>query len=228
MQTLRFNPFNQIHKGLRALLYDTALLLQHTDFTRAEEKERITDRMHFLIEAFAFHAHTEDHRIFPMITGFAPELVDDFESQHQTDEQLSLGLQECVNTLAEANSPSQNVWAGNELLQAFNSFLAFNVEHMKKEETMINAVLWQHYNDEQLLFRVREIGGSIPIEENMLISAWMLKGLAVHEIIPWYKGIEKAAPPVVFEKFRQLAERTLAPSRWSKIREALQDTEQVL
>ena len=222
MQPLRFNPFNQIHKGLRALLYDTALLLQHTDFTKKEEKERITDRIGFLIAAFAFHAHTEDHRIFPMIAGFAPGLVADFETQHQTDEQLSDELQERVNALAEADSPSQNSWTGNELLQAFNSFLAFNVEHMKKEETLINAVLWQHFSDEQLLQKVREIGSSIPMDENMLISAWMLKGLAVHEIITWYKGMEKVAPPIVVENFRQLAEKTLIPARWSRVKEALQ------
>lgn len=32
MQELRFNPFEQINKGLRALLYHTALTLQHTNF----------------------------------------------------------------------------------------------------------------------------------------------------------------------------------------------------
>jgi len=222
MQTLRFNPFNQIHKGLRALLYDTAVLLQHTDFTKEEEIKKVTERVHFVNELFATHAHIEDHQVFPMITEFAPEIVADFESQHQTDHELSEGLGKCLTLFTETNSPEQNLWAGNELLQAFNSFLAFNVEHMKKEETIINAVLWQHYSDAQLLQKVQQISASMPIEENMMHSTWMLKGLAVPEIITWYKGIQQSAPRPVFENFCRLAEKTLTPSRWDRVKEALE------
>ena len=35
----RFNIFNQIHKALRAMLYDTSLTLQQTYFGDAEEAE---------------------------------------------------------------------------------------------------------------------------------------------------------------------------------------------
>ena len=34
---MRFNPFRQIHQGLRALLYDTALCIQHTHFENPDE-----------------------------------------------------------------------------------------------------------------------------------------------------------------------------------------------
>ena len=35
----RFNVFNQIHKGLRAMLYDTALTLQQTHFDDAGQAD---------------------------------------------------------------------------------------------------------------------------------------------------------------------------------------------
>ncbi|HVS96207.1 MAG TPA: hemerythrin domain-containing protein [Puia sp.] len=222
MHTLRFNPFGQIHKGLRALLYDTAIMIQQTDFTRQEEIGKVTERVRFVNEAFAFHADTEDHRIFPKIAGIAPEVVADFESQHQTDHELSGQLDRCLSLFVSSNSSEQNAIAGNELLQAFNSFLAFNVEHMKKEETVINAILWKHFSDADLLQIVREIAASVPMDENMKISAWMLKGMASPEIVAWYKGIQQTAPAFVFEKFCQLASRTLAPPRWNKVWESLQ------
>lgn len=224
MQTLRFNPFNQIHKGLRALLYDTAVLIQHTDFTKEAEIKKVKERVQLVNELFEAHANIEDNQIFPMITKFAPDVVEDFESQHKTDHELSEGLQKCLALFTETNSVEQNLWAGNELLQAFNSFLAFNVEHMKQEETVINKVLWQHYPDAQLLEKVREIGSSLPPDENMLHSTWMLKGLAVHEIITWYEAIRQMAPPPVYESFCQLAETTLTHSRWKTVEEALQAT----
>ena len=41
---MRVNIFNQIHKGLRALLYDTSILLQQTDFSNEEEMETAVKR----------------------------------------------------------------------------------------------------------------------------------------------------------------------------------------
>jgi hypothetical protein len=222
MQTLRFNPFNQIHKGLRALLYDTALLIQHTDFTKEQEITKVTDRVRLVNEVFAKHAHVEDNYVFPMITQFAPEIVADFEGQHQTDHELSAGLEKCLGLFAETNTIEQNLRAGNELLQAFNSFLAFNVEHMKKEETIVNGVLWQHYGDDQLLQTVRQISASMSPQESVAHCTWMLKGLAVQEIVTWYRGIQQSAPPSVFDSFCQLAEKTLTPARWGHVRKSLE------
>ena len=225
MQTLRFNPFNQIHKGLRALLYDTALLIQHADFTRADDKRKVSDRIELVGQLFDSHAHVEDSLVFPMIAGFAPDVVDDFESQHRTDHELTVALHECLGQFSDSNSPEQDRWAGNELLQAFNSFLAFNVEHMKKEETTINGVLWQHYSDAQLMQKMQQIAASMPPEKHLTFAAWMLRGIAVHELIAWFKGMQQSAPPPVFEKFCQLAEKTLTQARWDRVREAVQLTQ---
>lgn len=222
MQTLRFNPFNQVHKGLRALLYDTALLVQHTDFTNKEETGRTAARVRFVNELFAHHAHVEDNLVFPMIASHAPGIVADFESQHQTDHELSANLEICLSRFGETNSPEQDVAVGNELLQSFNSFLAFNVEHMKKEETVVNAVLWKHYSDAQLIAKTQEISASLSMEEKLVHSAWMLKGSAVHEIVAWYRGIQKGAPPFVFENFCRLAESTLSPARWDRVKANLE------
>ena len=35
----RYNIFNQVHKGLRALLYETIIKLQQTDFTDTEDAD---------------------------------------------------------------------------------------------------------------------------------------------------------------------------------------------
>ncbi|HEV7331031.1 MAG TPA: hemerythrin domain-containing protein [Flavisolibacter sp.] len=223
MQSLRFNPFSQVHKGLRALLYDTAILIQHTNFSVEEEIIEAVERVKLVNTLFDHHAHVEDSQIFPMIKTYAPEIVDDFEAQHQIDHELSKGLEKCIHLFTETNTPSQNLWAGNELLQHFNAFLAFNVEHMKKEETIVNACLWRYFTDEELLNKVREISASIPPDQNRHFVYWMLKGMATHEIINWYNEIKLAAPPPVFQFFCDLAETALSEKKWSQIKEALQE-----
>jgi hypothetical protein len=223
MQLLRFNPFGQVHKGLRALLYDTAMLLQHTNFAVEEEISVAVDRVKLVSRLFEHHAHIEDSRIFPMIEEYAPQVVDDFEAQHQTDHALSLDLEKCVALFTETNTAGQNRFAGNELLQSFNAFLAFNVEHMKKEETIVNECLWLYHTDKELLQKVQEISASIPPEENQHFVYWMLKGMATHEIIEWYNIVKKSAPPPVFDFFCNLAETALPGRRWECVRDALQE-----
>jgi hemerythrin-like domain-containing protein len=223
MQTLRFNPFGQVHKGLRALLYDTALQLQHTNFTVAEEIEQAVERVRLVNTLFEHHAHVEDNQIFPMIEDYAPEVVANFEAQHHKDHELSEALERCVRLFNETNTAEQNGWAGNELQQSFNAFLAFNVEHMKQEETVINKCLWRYFSDEELLKKVQEISASIPPEQNRHFIYWMLKGMATHEIIHWYNAVKNATPPPVFHFFCELAEAALPAKKWNAVQDALQE-----
>lgn len=223
MTSLRFNPFNQAHKGLRALLYDTALLLQHTNFTVEKEIDTAVERVKLVIALFAHHAEIEDSQVFPMIEEQAPSVVDDFESQHQQDHALSVELQKCLAHFTETNTTVQNQAAGHSLLQSFNSFLAFNVEHMKKEETIVNDCLWRYYSDEQLQKKVQEIAAATPPAQSKPFLFWVLKGLATHEIIDWYNVIKHAAPSPAFAFFCNLAEEALPEKQWDKIKEALQE-----
>ena len=45
MHLQRFNIFNQIHKALRALLFDTSLMTQRTDYTSRRETELTISRI---------------------------------------------------------------------------------------------------------------------------------------------------------------------------------------
>lgn len=222
MQRLRFNPFGQVHKGLRTLLYDTALLLQHTDFSNEKEIYAAIDRVKLVARLFEHHAHIEDSQVFPMIGNTAPEIVADFEAQHQTDHELSQQLEKCIALFTETNTPEQNRYAGNELSQSFHAFLAFNVEHMRKEETIVNECLWRHYTDKDLQRKVQEIAASVPPGENQHFSYWMLKGMATQEIVDWFSTIKQTAPPPVYAFFCSLAGTALSQAEWKRVQEGME------
>lgn len=223
MQALRFNTFGQIHKGLRALLYDTALMIQHTNFTRDDETRAVVERVGLVERLFESHAHIEDSEIFPMVASHAPEVVADFEAQHDEDHRLSEDLKRQLEKFVETNSAEQNQAYGWELMQQFNAFLAFNVEHMRKEETIVNDLLWQHYSDAELLGKVESISASIPPEKNVHYAEWMLRGMAVHEITCWLSNVRHHAPPPVFDMLIGIAESVLPADRWSAVRDGLME-----
>ena len=72
----RFNIFNQIHKALRAMLYDTSLNLQQTYFADADEAGAAVEKVNQVIDIFEEHAASEDHFVFPAIDKYEPSLAD--------------------------------------------------------------------------------------------------------------------------------------------------------
>ena len=52
----RYNIFNQVHKGLRELLYQTASRLQQTDFSTHQEREAILEQVNIVVDLFDKHA----------------------------------------------------------------------------------------------------------------------------------------------------------------------------
>ncbi|MDZ7648289.1 MAG: hypothetical protein U5K54_14510 [Cytophagales bacterium] len=52
MNTLRHNSFNQVHKGLRAQLYEAALKIQQTDMSQAEAAAPVIEQIEEVLFLF--------------------------------------------------------------------------------------------------------------------------------------------------------------------------------
>lgn len=222
MEQVRFNPFNQVHKGLRAMLYHTAFCIQHTDFTDNEATNETIAKVKQVIELFEEHAHTEDTMVFPLLKDFAPQLVTEFEQQHVRDHELGNELEQAVNGVEAANQAAQRIHAGFRLQQAFAEFTAFNLSHMNQEETIVKGALWERFTDEELWAMTHKIVATIPQEKNIRFSYWMLKGLSMTEIILWYKGMKADAPSFVFEQMMGLAESALSEEKYNALQIAVE------
>lgn len=218
---IRYNPFNQIHKGLRALLYDTAIKLQHTDFKDESAAASCFDRINTVLWLFDSHADIEDNMVFPLVKKVAHQVVKDFEKEHDTDHQLGNDLRNALQSYYFANDEDAKFKTGTNVLIAFNEFIAFNLSHMNREETIINTLLWENYSDEELMGVTKAIVAKIPQNKNELYSRWMLKGIGMHEIIDWAKSIKATAPQFVFEQFCFMAEEELPFEKWIVLKTVL-------
>jgi len=221
MEKLRFNPFNQIHKGLRALLYHTSLQLQQCDFINEVQTREALAQVNEVIELFEEHAEVEDGKLFPLIQGYAPEIVADFEQQHDTDHELAVSLQNALQDVKKAETYKEKLKAGHALCLAFQEFTAFNIKHMNAEEIVVNDVLWRFYSDEELIQRQKEIASQVDPRLNNRYAYWMLKGLALHEIINWFTIVQQSAPAPVWENLKQVARTALSPTALFEIENAI-------
>lgn len=213
----RYNSFNQIHKALRALLYDTALHLQQTWFADANAAEPALQKIEIVLNSFDSHAHHEDHFILPAVELYNKELVDEFEKEHVTDLALSNRLRHLLNIYRYAVSGEEKLEAGSAISKAFVEFMVFNLQHMAKEEILINQVLWEHYTDQQIMDIQQKLVATIPPQELAVASKWMFRGINDMEAVYWLMGVRATAPPVVFQSLVQTGEKELPAERWNRI-----------
>lgn len=213
----RYNGFTMIHKALRAMLYDSALTLQQTQFADDKEAETALSKIEDVLFLFEGHAHHEDHFILPLIAAYEPSLVDEFESEHVTDLKLSNDLKNLINIFRNANFSEEKIAAGSALTKSFVEFMVFNLNHMAKEEVLINQALWKHYGDEQLIAGNRKLVASVKPEEMAIASKWMLRGVNYTDAIGWLSGIKAGAPSFVFDSFMQLASKEMKPEIFARV-----------
>jgi hypothetical protein len=223
MKTLRFNIFNKIHKGLRVLLYNTAISIQHTAFLQPDQAREAFDKVEKTLWMFDSHAHTEDELLFPLLQTFAPDIVMDFEQQHQRDHELAESLRLIIHSYAFATDAAAKLKCGVLLQQAFDEFTAFNLQHMNREETIINEALWQHYADQDIAAIEKTIVASLTPEQSEFSANWMMRGLNNAEIADWLKKVQAGAPEMVFNGLCAVAARELPIERWITIRESMDE-----
>lgn len=221
MSEKRYNVFNQIHKGLRGLLYDTALAIQQTDFSQDSAASAI-EKVNLVVDLFDEHAHHEDTYLLPIVLKHNAPLVEDFEKDHEIDHKLSESLREQTVAWSKATTKAERIAIGQSLFYAFNEFIAFNLYHMNKEENVLLYTLWQHYTDAELLAVQRTIVESIKPEILMIESKWMMRSLNNTEIIEWLTGIKNGAPAEVYEMYTRLAQQELDTDRWTAVATSLE------
>ena len=220
---MRYNIFNQIHKALRALLYDTALGIQQTDFVDAAEAEQTLSKLQQLIALFDKHAYHEDNYVLPAIQQFEPSLKEAFEQEHVQDHALGQRLTRLMNAYEHAVSTAERTEVGLAIHAAYVDFMVFNLNHMAKEENLINAALWKHYTDAQIQNLNNIIVSNIPQEEAAFSSVWMIKSLNNQEIIGWLKQVRSNAPEPAFRALFNIASSELSAQRWGIIQEVLME-----
>ena len=217
----RNNPFNLIHKALRNMLYDAALTLQQTDFTAANDAATALEKIETVIHVFEKHATHEDHFVLPVIEKYDAALVQSFENEHEKDMQLGNMLKNLINIYRNVLFEEEKLHAGSALNKAFTDFLVFNLEHMCKEEMLINPVLWKHFTDEQIVGINAQIAANIAPEEMMQMAAWIIKSVSLREAVNWLSGIKANAPVFVFESLMIIAEKNLPAHAFNTVKKSL-------
>lgn len=217
----RFNIYQSVHKGLRAFMSDTLCRVGRTDYTDPVERQECADALRSLLRLCHEHLGHENHFIHVAMERRCPGSSVQGTDEHVGHEAAIARLHAALDHALQAH-PSAQALAWQQLYQSLSLFVAENHEHMVLEERDHNAVLWQHFSDEELIEIHDALIATIPAVEMAIHLQWMLPQLSHPERVAMLGGMRQGMPAEVFAAQLQVVQPLLDARSWLKLAAALE------
>lgn len=217
-QEQRYNIFKRTHKGLRGMLFDAGAKIQQTDFSKSKQANATIDSIKQSTRSFLYHLSKEDTIVFHSIVLHAPYIVAMMEQSNVKDESIARSIDKKIEEYNELNSKKEKILFGHQLQAMFFEFTAAVLQHMNKEETVINELLWSNYTDRQLIAMEVEMMKQATSSDCTWYTGKIMKELSNREILLWVDSIKDHASPFLLKKLISTARIALPIDRWQMIR----------
>src|SRR5215468_4762522 len=119
----RPNYFNNVHKAVRAGLFETSLQVARTDFHDPEAAAAASRNVVELMDFLDDHAGHEQAFVFPELASLAPALATDLEAEHIKMEQLQTKVRALAHRVHRSSSKDREE-SGLQLARALALLVA--------------------------------------------------------------------------------------------------------
>lgn len=219
----RFNVLNQIHKGLNALLGETALLVQQTDYKNVEKTEQLFDQLKETIEILFIQHEQETNYFFTYLINPEPITTKLFIEEHKKINSLCDKLKRLMIIVEHVEGNSEKMQAGTAIKQTYFELFAFTLSHLAKEKEIFSEILWKHYNDYDLKSVVRDIYNQMDPHQLKKRFRWMVIETNSTDIIHWLKEVKLDPKKNRIDVLLQLIDHELPYYKKKEIMEELID-----
>ena len=217
-QEQRYNIFRRTHKGLRSMLFDAGAKIQQTDFSKSKQANAAIEAIKQSTRSFLYHLSKEDKIIYHSVVLYAPYIVAMIEQTNSKDQVLAESIDKIIDQQGELDTKKEMIDFGHKLQAAFFEFTAAVLQHLNKEETVINEILWSNYSDTQLVGMEVEIMKQAASSDYNWYTGKILRVLSNREILLWVDIIKEHASPFMLKKLISTARIVLPIDRWQMIR----------
>lgn len=217
-QVHRYNIFKRTHKGLRSMLFNAGAKIQHTDFTKQRQAAYTINSIKQTTLSFTYHINKEDSIVYHAVALEAPYIIAMIEKTNKKDVALAQSISELILTYDKLNTKKEKIAFGFELQAAFFEFTASVLQHINKEEAVINELLWDKFSDHELAALEMEIMKKVTPDDCTWYTGSIMKGLSNEEIITWIGGLTEYSSQIMIEKLIRTARKVLPTEQWHMIR----------
>jgi len=200
------------------MLFVAGAKIQQTDFTKNKQANVALDAIKQSTRSFLYHLKEEDSIIYHSIVLHAPYIIAMIEQTNVKDEALARSIDKTIDEYKELNANKEKIAFGHQLTALFFEFTAAVLQHMNKEATVINELLWSYYTDKELIGIEVEMMKQATSSDCTWYTGKILKELSNREILVWVDSIKEHATPFMLKKLISTARFVLPIDRWQMIR----------
>lgn len=138
------------HKFLRATLSDLENCIARADFTDLSQVLIIKNKLEDIFGIIKNHAKHENEIIHALLRVKGSHIVDSIEADHKNHTAMLEILRSRLTDILNTSNDVELIAGGYEFYLAYRKFIAFDLQHINEEETVIMPELQKYYSDNEL------------------------------------------------------------------------------
>ena len=217
MKKERYNIFNKCHKGLRCLVLEAWAKTNKCDFMSTSEVNDCIVTLLKAIRYYIYHIRRGNMIIHSAINPVAPYIVTLLEKINAKGIEVASSIEYKIYQFNTESQGKGIIDFGIELQSSIFSFTSIVVQHIKKEETVLNELLWQNFTDCELFeLEVKIMSNFVP-EEKEWFNNQVMKCLDDNEIAKWIDHVLSFGNAYDADLLMESTRSALSESRWQII-----------
>jgi len=215
----RLDLYAGIHKALRAFMAETLVRVGRIDVADPADRDEALAQLEQLLAFCADHLRHESDFIHTAIEARQPAGAAKVAEEHVEHAESIAALREEAAALRRAPACEAAPLA-LRLYRHFALFVAENLQHMHVEETVHNALLWQHYGDAELAELHGRLMASLSPEDKLQAMRWILPASSPNERAAMVGAMKAELPPEALLGVMAMLRPHLDARGWNKLANA--------
>ncbi len=215
----RFDLYSGIHKAMRSFMAETLVRVGRIDVADAADRDQALAQLEQLLAFCADHLRHENTFVHTAIEARQPGGAAKVADEHVEHGESIAALREEAAALQAAPEYAAAALA-LRLYRHLSLFVAENLQHMHIEETVHNALLWQHFSDAELAELHGRLLASLAPEDKQTAARWMLPASTPAERSAMIGGMKAELPPEALLGVMVMLRPHLDTAGWAKLANA--------
>jgi hypothetical protein len=216
----RMDLYVSIHKALRSFMTDTLARIGRIDVADVADRDAALGQLDELLALCLAHLQHENEFVHTAIEARQPAGSRRIAEEHVEHAGSIAALQGESAALRDAEAADADRLA-LRLYRHLALFVAENFQHMHIEETVHNALLWQHYSDAELGALHGRLMASISPQEHLLVARWMVPASTPAERATIVGGAKAQMPPEALLGVMRVVRPHVDDAGWAKLAAAI-------
>jgi len=216
----RMDLYVSIHKALRSFMTDTLGRIGRIDVFDRADRDAALAQLDELLGLCLSHLRHENEFVHTAIEARQPAGSQRIAGEHDEHVETIAALQAEADALRGAGAGDAERLA-LRLYRHLALFVAENFQHMHIEETVHNALLWQHYGDAELGALHGRLLASIAPQEHLLVARWMVPASTPAERAAIVGAAKAQMPPEALLGVMRMVRPHIDDAGWAKLAAAI-------